>query len=145
MTCHIAVDAKLMFDGEDQFRTFLLVERPVVDKLVDQLILAGQHHLVGCINSLLIQLRLMGFGEFRIGLCPGDIYLRQQSGSCQRRSLAAQFGKVGGDAFSLRQVFHNLLIYLILAGTRFSLTLSVVQYQRNVTKQAHKIEIVECT
>ena len=126
MTCHIAVDAKLMFDGEDQFRTFFLVERPVVDELVDQLIFAGSHHLIGSINGLLIQLRLLGLGEFRIALCPGDIYLRQQSGSSQRRSLAAQFGEVGGDAFSLRQIFHNLLIYLILAGTRFSLTLSVV-------------------
>ena len=84
MTGDISVHAALVLDGEDMFRAVLLIHRPVVDKLIEQLVFAGVDDLLGIVDGLLIVGLLITLALLRAGLRPFQIYLREQGRGCQR-------------------------------------------------------------
>ena len=60
MACHITIDGAVVLDREDVLRAVLLVNAPVVDELVQQLVFARADHLVGILYGFLIEVVLVG-------------------------------------------------------------------------------------
>ena len=73
MAGDVAVHRTVVLDGEDVLRAVFLIHRPVVDKLVEQTVLAGVNHLLGIVDSLLIVGTLVGLSLLATGLGPGEI------------------------------------------------------------------------
>ena len=134
-----------MLNGEDEFRALLLVQRPVVNELADELVFACTDDPVGSVYGLLEQFALVFLRIIGIRLCPRQIDFGQQGRSGTSGSLTGERCKVGSNLLGICQVRNNLLVDQVLRSTGFAFTLAVVQHQRHIAKIAHQVEVVECT
>lgn len=54
MACHVAVHAAVVLNSKNVLRTVLLIYRPVVDELIEQLVFARVDNLLGIADGLLV-------------------------------------------------------------------------------------------
>ena len=122
-------------------RTVLLIDRPVVDELIQQAVLARGDDLIGILDSLGVIVRLVCLALLTAGLCPCQVDLGEQCGGGQRGSLAVERGVISGQALTCCQVLHDLFIYLIDGIAGSTLTLTVMQHDRYTAKVTDQVEI----
>ena len=80
MARYITVYAAVMLDRKDMFRAVLLVDRPVVDKLVQKTVFARVDDLLSVGDGLLVIVTLVELAFLGARLRPLKINFREQSG-----------------------------------------------------------------
>ncbi len=83
MARYITVYAAVMLDRKDMLRAVFLVNRPVVDKLVQKTVFARVDDLLSVGDGILVVVALVSLAFFGACLCPLQINFREQ-GRCIR-------------------------------------------------------------
>ena len=83
MARYITVYAAVMLDRKDMLRAVFLVNRPVVDKLVQKTVFARVDDLLSVGDGFLVVVALVGLTFFGARLRPLQINFREQ-GRCSR-------------------------------------------------------------